>query len=90
MKGKDSMGLPTHLRDPKGPCRACGRQSVLVLSQDRFYHEDGSANVECWRTLLRGDCGSGTQWDTVLVTDRETGAPSLRLVSELEVSNRYE
>lgn len=36
-------------------CPICGRDSILVRRFDRYFHEDGSNNRNCWRALLRGE-----------------------------------
>ena len=38
-----------------GCCPACGKESILVRRFDRYFHEDGSNNRDCWRALLRGE-----------------------------------
>ncbi len=37
-----------------GDCPACGRPSRLVKADDRFYHSDGTSNLECWRQIVMG------------------------------------
>ncbi|WP_131721871.1 MULTISPECIES: hypothetical protein [Mycolicibacterium] len=37
-----------------GICPACGKSAHLILSEDRFFHADGTDNEQCWRETLRG------------------------------------
>lgn len=37
------------------PCPVCGVPSYYARVSDRFVHEDGSANRDCWLAILRGD-----------------------------------
>lgn len=36
------------------PCPACGRASLFVRQIDRYVHEDGTGNDQCWLSILRG------------------------------------
>jgi hypothetical protein len=44
-----------HKVDEYDTCPACLRRSAYLRSHDRFVHLDGSANVECWCAISRGE-----------------------------------
>lgn len=49
----------THERPEKAfgivPCPVCGKDSFYRRSMDRYYHEWGEDNLECWVALSRGE-----------------------------------
>lgn len=42
------------------PCPACGVESFYRRTMDRFYHLDGSDNLDCWVSCTRGEIEIGT------------------------------
>ena len=42
-------------QDKCEPCPVCLRPALLVYSQDRYFHLDGSENDSCWREVLKQD-----------------------------------
>jgi hypothetical protein len=59
----------------EAPCSACGKASVLVCSQDRFFHFDGSQNDLCWRKIMRNE----TILTVVLHADKD-GLPYITVI----------
>jgi len=41
--------------EPDGACPACGFDSIYARQLDRFFHIDGSDNIDCWCAISRGD-----------------------------------
>lgn len=37
-----------------GKCPHCGHPSFYVRAADRYFHDDGSSNLDCWRQVTRG------------------------------------
>lgn len=37
------------------PCPVCGKPSGYACRLDRYTHFDGSANLDCWIAILRGE-----------------------------------
>lgn len=54
-KSSPRQTIPMFWRNPVGPCSFCGKESLLILSEDRFFHLDGSENETCWVGILRGN-----------------------------------
>lgn len=45
-------------------CPMCGRWSVHVLSEDRFFHLDATSNFDCWLAIVQGRPRIGERlWD---------------------------
>jgi len=39
----------------EGDCPVCGRDSLLIASEDSYFHLDGADNGACWRAFGRGE-----------------------------------
>lgn len=64
------MTQPENLSEE--PCPVCLRESWYWRALDRYIHVDGSANVDCWVYIARGDLEDEPRW----ITDARSRAPA--------------
>lgn len=80
IQGNHNQGnLTFNLAFDLTPCPACDKESFYRLDQDRYYHNDGTENHECWCALMRGEGGGYTtdRWGRI-IDDRRTNTRGSR------------